>query len=80
MSSPQMFTTGESRLVLPVTVLLGQKTRKQLGARGDGHSSCHVSPASQRGLWGSVASSTGNNSDTDQEKQVLNWKIRKQYK
>lgn len=53
-------------LDLPVKVLLGQKTRKQLGARGDGHSSCHGSLASQRGLWGSVASSTVNNTDTDQ--------------
>lgn len=68
-----MFTTDESRLVLPVKVLLGQKTRKQLGAKGDGHSSCRGTPARQRGLWGSVARSTINNTYTDQETGVLNY-------
>lgn len=63
-----MFTTGESRLVLPDEVLLGQKTRKQLGARGDGHSSCHGGPASQGALWGS---STVNNA-ADQQTGVPN--------
>lgn len=67
-----MFTTGESRLDLPVKMLLGQKTRKQLGARGDGHSSCHCSLASLCGLWGSVASSMVNNTDIYREAGATN--------
>lgn len=51
-------------------MLLGQKTRKQLGAKGDGHSSCHGSSASHRGLWGPAAHGTVNN--IDQETTVLN--------
>lgn len=66
-----MFTSGGSRLVLPVEVLLGQKTRKQLGARGDGHSSCHCSLARQRGLWGSGASSPVNNTNRPESQMFL---------
>lgn len=72
-SSPQVFTTGESRPGLPVLVLLGQKTRRQWGARGDGHSSCRRSLARQRGPWGPVARSTIDNTDADNGTGVLNY-------
>lgn len=37
----------------------GQKTRKRLGVRGEGCSSCHDGPSSQGGLGGAVTDVAG---------------------
>ena len=67
-----MFTTGEPRLDLPSKMLLGQKTRKQLGARGDGRSSCRGSLANQSGLRDFVTRGTITNTNIDREAGALN--------